>query len=156
MQRAATHVQRPQHSKPLPQRVAQSIESSNKVSEAQVCESFRQWWYATKNTQTIIRCTSHQTQYNPYCPVLNPYQPQHVCPCHIRKTNQVIFKDWSNESPIQQYQTRWMRSPRNTCHRFQQVYSLEASSLYIFRMAAPSQHRIEKYTQIFEAWPKSP
>jgi hypothetical protein len=57
-----------------------------------------------------------QTQCNPHpqCPVLNPFQPEHVCFCHIRKTNRAILQDRSNESLIQQYQTRWMRSPRNT------------------------------------------
>jgi hypothetical protein len=100
---AATHVQRSQHSKPLPQRVAQSIETSNSVSEVQVCESFRQRWYATKNNQAIIRCRFQQTQCNPHRPVLNPFQTQHMCLCHIRKTNQAIFQDRSNESPLQQY-----------------------------------------------------
>jgi hypothetical protein len=41
-------------SKPLSQMVAQSIESSNNVSDVQVCDSFRKWWYATKNTHAII------------------------------------------------------------------------------------------------------
>jgi hypothetical protein len=44
---AATNVLRPQHSKLLSQRVIQSTESSNMVSEVQVCEFFHQWWYAT-------------------------------------------------------------------------------------------------------------
>jgi hypothetical protein len=94
--------------------------SSKKASEIQVCESFRQWWYATKNTQAIIRCKTHQTQSDPQClPVLNPFQTQHVCLCHIRKTNRAIFLDRSNELPIQQYQTRRIHSPRNIFHRFQ-------------------------------------
>jgi hypothetical protein len=29
---------------------------TNKISEVQVCESFRQWWYANNNTQAITRC----------------------------------------------------------------------------------------------------
>jgi hypothetical protein len=41
-------------------RVAQPTESSNKISEVPVCKYFRQWWYATKNTQAIIRCRSDQ------------------------------------------------------------------------------------------------
>jgi hypothetical protein len=49
-----------------------------------------------------------------------------------------------SSDPMQLCQTRWMRSPRNTCHQFQQVYSLEASSLYISSMAAPSQPSIKK------------
>jgi hypothetical protein len=102
---AATYVQRPQHSKFLPQRVAQSIESSNKIYEVQVCKSFRQWWYATKNTQAIIRCKSNQTQCNPQCLVLNPFQTQHMRLCHIRKRNRAIFQDRSNESPKPKQET---------------------------------------------------
>jgi hypothetical protein len=61
--------------------------------------------YATKNSQTIIKCRSHQTQCILQSPVLNPFQTHHVCLCHIRKTNLAIFQDRSNESLIQQYQT---------------------------------------------------
>jgi hypothetical protein len=57
-------------------------------------------WYATKNTQAIIWSRSHQTQCNPQCPVLNPFQTLHMCICHIRKTNRAIFQDRSNESPF--------------------------------------------------------
>jgi hypothetical protein len=74
--------------------------------------------------------------------VLNPFQTQRLCFCQIRKTNRTLFQDRSNEYPIQQYQTRWMHSRRNTCHRFKQVHPLEASSPCIFHMEAPSQPKI--------------
>jgi hypothetical protein len=83
---AAAHVQRPQHTKALPQRVAQSIENSNKVSK--------------------VPNAIHNARY--------PFQTQHMCFAIFVKHTKPYSKTDPTESPIQQYQTRWMRSPKNT------------------------------------------
>jgi hypothetical protein len=116
------------------------------VSEIQVYESFHQWWYAIKNSLQLygVYPTRPNAVFNDRYWIL--FSPSMFVLAIFVKQTEAYFRT-DPMSPLYSSITQ-NGSQRKTSHRFQQVYSLEAYSPYIFRMAAPSQPSIEKYTQI--------